>query len=277
MRNNQRRLGSAPRPQPSPAPVASDLAFASPTEFVELPSQGEFYPEDHPLHKQETVEIRFMTAKDEDILSSQALLKKGLAINRLLESLLVLDIDPKSLLLGDKNAILIAARVSGYGSDYEVTITCPSCASTSEFEYDLKNAERSGECFNEKFLHENNITLNTTTGTLDLVLPVSGVEIGLSLVDGYIEQEYSTGSKSSENAVVTNLLSSFVTKVNDKTDYKSVIAFIEAMPAKDSRFLRELYPQLVPNIRLAHRFMCDQCFYVKEMEVPLTAAFFWPG
>ena len=218
-----------------------------------------------------------MTAKDEDILSSQALLKKGLAINRLLESLLVLDVNPKSLLLGDKNAILIAARVSGYGSDYAVTVDCPGCASTNELDYDLGTAEITAECFNEKFLHENKITFNSVTATLDLVLPNSGVEIGLSLVDGYTEQEYSVGNKSSENSVITSLLSSFITKVNDATDFKSIIAFIESMPAKDSRFLRDLYPKLVPNVRLKHQFMCEQCFFSKEMEVPLTAAFFWPG
>ena len=90
MRNNQRRLGPGNSPQPSsPVGAMSDLAFAIPTEFVELPSRGQFYPGDHPLHKKETVEIKFMTAKDEDILSSQALLKNGLAVERLLESLLI--------------------------------------------------------------------------------------------------------------------------------------------------------------------------------------------
>ena len=75
----------------SPECGVEPLAFAVPTEFVELPSRGEYYSEDHPFYKQEAVEIRFMTAKDEDILSSQALLKKGLVIDRLLESLIVAD------------------------------------------------------------------------------------------------------------------------------------------------------------------------------------------
>jgi len=119
MRNNQKRLRRAPRAEAvTSAQATPSLGFVSPTEFVELPSRGEFYPEDHPLHKQETVEIKFMTAKDEDILSSQALLKKGLAIDRLLESLMVLDVDARTLLLGDRNAMLIAARISGYGSEY---------------------------------------------------------------------------------------------------------------------------------------------------------------
>ena len=87
MRNNQRRAGQKPESAPiSSVPTAhqpAPLAFSAPTEFVELPSRGEFYPEDHPFYKQEAIEIRFMTAKDEDILTSEALLKKNLAIDRL--------------------------------------------------------------------------------------------------------------------------------------------------------------------------------------------------
>ena len=124
MRNNQRRLGQKPSPGPSSPAAQANLAFAVPTEFVELPSRGHFYPEDHLLHNQETVEIKFMTAKDEDILSSQALLEKGLAVERLLDSLLVQDIDPSTLLVGDRSAILIAARISGYGEEYDVDQRC---------------------------------------------------------------------------------------------------------------------------------------------------------
>ena len=87
----------------------------TPTEFVELPSAGIGYADTHPLHQQDTVEIRFMTAKDEDILSSQTLLKKGIAIDRFVDNILVnKTINSSNLLIGDKNAILIAARVSGY-------------------------------------------------------------------------------------------------------------------------------------------------------------------
>ena len=135
MRTNQRRLGEGNSPHPSPSVTAGDLAFAVPTEFVELPSRGQFYPVDHPLYKQETVEIRFMTAKDEDILSSQALIKNGLAIERLLESLLISDVDPNTLLVGDRSAILIATRISGYGKEYKVDYGCPACTSRNEVDY----------------------------------------------------------------------------------------------------------------------------------------------
>ena len=121
-RNKNRLEGHLPEHTEAP-PALSPLNFVTPTEFVELPSGGQGYPETHPLHEQETIEIKFMTAKDEDILTSQALLKKGIALDRFLENIVVnKNIDTSSLLIGDKNAVLVAARGSGYGFDYDSEI-----------------------------------------------------------------------------------------------------------------------------------------------------------
>ena len=105
------------------------LKFATiPTEIVELPSKGALYPPDHPLHGEETIEIKYMTAKEEDILTSQSLLRKGLAVERLLKSVVVdKRIDPKSLLVGDRNAVLYATRITGYGAEYPARVTCGNC------------------------------------------------------------------------------------------------------------------------------------------------------
>jgi phage FluMu protein Com len=276
MRNNQRRLAQVRGQKSSPPIDAPNLAFTVPTEFVEIPSKGKFYPEEHPLHDQETVEIKFMTAKDEDILSSKALLKKGLAIDRLLESLLVEDVDPSTLFIGDRAAILLAARISGYGSEYNFASKCPKCYTVNEIEFDLEQATKGGECFNERFLHENKIFYNGDTSTLDVELPASGVTVGLSLIDGAQERALLSEDKTSDSSAVTSILSAFITKVNDETDYNYVINFIESMPARDSKYLRDLYPKLIPNTQLLHHFMCTECLYQKEMEVPLSAEFFWP-
>ena len=104
-------IEAPPTMEASPLANNSVFSFATPTEFVELPSRGVFYPETHPLHDTEVVEIKHMTAKEEDILTSEALLKNGLALNRLLQSVIVnKSIDPESLLIGDKNAVLMAVR-----------------------------------------------------------------------------------------------------------------------------------------------------------------------
>ena len=143
MRNNKNRLGQQSQTPADAAPQSiGALSYTVPTEFVELPSRGVFYPEGHPLSGQDTVEIKYMTAKEEDVLSSQALIKKGVVIERLLENLLVdKTISPKTLVVGDRNAIMVAARISAYGSEYETRITCPVCSTSLPFAFDLKADE----------------------------------------------------------------------------------------------------------------------------------------
>ena len=124
-RNNARRKAAAQSPAdaagiPNPAKNNNPLLnFAVPTEIVELPSKGLFYPKGHALHNKDTIEIRFMTAKDEDILTSPALLRKGLALERMLQNLILEDgVNSEDLLVGDRNALLVAARITGYGKEY---------------------------------------------------------------------------------------------------------------------------------------------------------------
>ena len=121
MARNRERVGAQkinndPPPQALGNNEAAPFSFVVPTEFVELPSEGRYYPEGHPLHNQETIEIKHMTAREEDLLTSRALLKKGVALERLLDSVIInKNIRAADLLVGDRNAILIAARISGYG------------------------------------------------------------------------------------------------------------------------------------------------------------------
>ena len=277
MRNNQRRTGHRPGVQPSSPAPGPPMAFAVPTEFVELPSRGVFYPEEHPLRNKKTVEIKFMTAKDEDILSSESLLNNNQAIDRLLESLLVEDIDPGTLLIGDRSALLVAARISGYGEEYVVNHLCARCVTKQEINFNLSNASLQDDCFDESMLQERGVTYNSETQTFDLTLPTTGVEVGLSLIDGYEEKEVLQNvPEKRKESLVTSTLAAFLTKVNGNTDPNYICSFIEVLPAKDSKFLRDLYPKLVPNVRFLHGFVCNACYSKEDIEVPLTAAFFWP-
>ena len=117
MARNRERLGASNVQAEPPAPTTNSneglMSFVVPTEFVELPSGGRYYPQGHPLHNQETIEIKHMTAREEDLLTSRALLKKGLALDRLLESVIIdKKIRASDLLVGDRNAILISTRIS---------------------------------------------------------------------------------------------------------------------------------------------------------------------
>ena len=115
--------------------------YGFPTEVLSLPSQGLLYPEDSPL-RSGTIDVKYMTAKEEDILTSTNLIQQGVVITRLLESVIA---DPKvkldDMLIGDKNAIMVGTRILGYGKDYGVTLTDPDTQERVEHVLDLTKLE----------------------------------------------------------------------------------------------------------------------------------------
>ena len=123
--------------QAPPPPQSSQQGFKFPTEQIDLPSGGAIYGKDSPLANGK-LEIKYMTAREEDILTSQNLIQQGVVIDKLLESLIVdKSIKIDDMLIGDKNAILVAARISGYGPGYETSVTCPSCQTLTKHRFDL--------------------------------------------------------------------------------------------------------------------------------------------
>ena len=277
-RNNEARVSSGdaePASTPVPqAPATDPLSFVTPTEFVDLPSKGEFYPQGHPLHMQDTVEIRFMTAKDEDILTSRTLLKKGLAIERLLQNIIVnKTIKPADLLIGDRNAILVAARATGYGSEYTTNINCPSCGQFVEYTFDLDQAE-----VNHPADQESSDITRTGDGTFVIRIPKMGLDVEARLLTGRDEMNMSKLASSKkknklEDSLLTDQFRQFIVSVNGETGI--INSFIENMPAYDSRFLRHHYQAVVPNVDLTQNFECSNCELEQKMEVPFTADFFW--
>jgi len=280
MRNNQKRLGPESGPQASdvvsPELVNSPLAYAVPTEFVELPSRGQFYPEDHPLYREDTIEIRYMTAKEEDILASATLIKKGIAIDRLIQNLIVdKRINAKSLLVGDRGAIMIAARISSYGAPYDTALPCNSCLELSDFTFDLSDSKLIGECFNESFLKENNIQYDENSGAFVFSLPKSQVSVGLRMTTGDDEAD-SANKQDKENSIITDILKTLVLSVNGNYDRHVITQFVDSMPARDSKHIREIYIELAPSISISQQFFCLHCASEEAREVVLSADFFWP-
>lgn len=282
-RNNSRRTGAedekpGAKKISSPSPNMAPLDFSTPTEFVELPTEGRYYPEGHPLHNESVVEIRHMTAKDEDILTSRALLKKGIALDRFLRNILVdKSIDMDSLYVGDKNAILVGARVTGYGSSYDTQVTCPVCATTNKFSFNLdENNLYSGEEF-EDF----DITPKTDE-TYIIKTPVTKVDVEVRLFTGrdekYLGKIAETKKKNKlPESPLTDQLHLMIVSINERTDNVTITSFIDNVSAKDARYLRQAYERIVPNIDLAQKFTCDTCDYeTDQMEVPFTTDFFWP-
>tara|TARA_R100000008_G_C3586035_1_gene172368 strand:+ start:3027 stop:3908 length:882 start_codon:yes stop_codon:yes gene_type:complete len=259
---------------------SGNLSFVVPTEFVELPSRGIFYPENHPLYKQETIEIKHMTAKEEDILTSRALLKKGIAIDRLLQSIIInKNIRPHEMLVGDKNAVMIAARISGYGPDYNTRITCPNCSTVNEPEIDLLEVQSAKLGITSDGIE--GVEGPTEVGTFLITLPITKATVEVKLMSGADEKKFSERVQSRKKnrqaeAMLTDQFKTFIVSINGNRVAHKLFTAIDNLPVRDSRFLRSTYNQLSPSVDLRHDFTCESCGYEQEVEVPITAQFFWP-
>ena len=239
MSRNSDRLGIknlATQQPPVPEMMQSDsaLSFSVPTEFVELPSKGKHYPEDHPLHNVDSVEIRFMTAKDEDILTSKTLLKKGIALDRLIENVLVdKRLSPDNLYIGDRNALIVAARITGYGELYETRATCPVCSVSSETSFNLKQiGVYHGSEYGDSDVQE------TENGTFIVKLPACKVNVEVRLLTGKDEKYLfqlteNKRKKKLPESPLTDQFKMFVVSANGVSDQYEVDQFIENMPASE--------------------------------------------
>jgi len=278
-RNNEERFGAHGDAGSDPvAAMPNPLDFVSPTEHVELPSEGRGYPEGHPLQNKETIEIKYMTAKEEDILSSRSLLKKGLAIERLIESVICdRNISAKDLLVGDRNAILISARRSAYGNIYSTKVTCPNCATVGEHDFDLNESNIYEGDDNEKY----NIEI-TPKGFFKVTLPITEFVVEYRLLRGKDELEMVKRAQkvAKQNVMEQNVsdqLRKFMISVNGYTESNVINHAIKNLPAQDSIFLRGAYKVSSPDIKISDDFSCSSCGFEQELEVPFGADFFWPN
>lgn len=283
-RNNENRLGSPPLGQPESFPPmpnqqSNDLQFSTPTQIVDLPSRGEFYPEGHPLHNKESVEIKYMTAKEEDILASTNLIKKGIVFDRLLQSIMVTSVNPDDLLLGDRSAILVAARITGYGPEYATTTTCPSCSTKSKYSFDLAQvAPDYGDSEYYASLYPVN---KTDRGTFLITFSDIDSIIEVKFLTGRDEKRLAsmTSAKKKNNlpeTSVTDNLKACIVSVNDNTDRGYINSFVDNLPALHSRKLRKIYKNIAPQASVTSVFSCANCGHEQELEVPINFDFFWP-
>jgi hypothetical protein len=245
------------------------LSFITPTELVELPSKGLFYPQNHPLRGKETVEIKQMTAKEEDILTNKSFIKKGVVIDRLVESLITdKSVQVQSLLVGDKNAIMVAARIAAYGPSYDVMVTCLDCGSKNQIGIDLneitvRDIKKIDEIVsgNEKLQHT-----RLPTGNIVIKLPRSGWEVTCKLLNGedekrllaFTESKKKQGFSDGEISLSEQLyfIIDSINGVEDKSVLKDAIGM---MPAFDAKHLRTTYSKLIPNVAIEKHFTCVAC------------------
>ena len=281
MRNNEDRLGTKKKNTSSPAETQSNspvglapLEFVRPTTVLELPSKGQFYPEGHPLHGRDTIQIRQMTTAEEDILSNRSLLQKGTAIDKFLERILIEEnIKPSDLLIGDKNAVLIQARIDGYGSEYTTQVACPACATRQKNTFDLVESSTvtGGE--------EVDGVTRSATGNFIVTLD-NGWEVEIKPLTGVDETKIvkSMNNKKKAGLAETQIqdqLNAMIVSVSGHEDRGTIAKAVQHMTGKQSRLLRDTYKKVIPNLELKSDFDCRECGASTVMEVPLNAEFFW--
>ena len=243
----------------------SELKF--PTEQVELPSKGLVYPKDNPLSSG-TVEMRYMTAKEEDILTNQNYIKDGTVIDRLLKALIVTKINYDDLVVGDKNAIMISARVLGYGKDYTFKYN------DEEITVDLSE-------LNQRFINEDEL-LEKNINQFTFTLPHSEIPITFKLLnnkdDKAIKAEVAGLKKIDKKSSpeLSTRLKYTILSINGDDDRKGIREFVDNyMLARDSRAFREHLKAFQPDIDLKFNFVGTDGIE-RETTLPMTVSFFWP-
>ena len=239
--------------------------FKFPTETIELPSKGLIYPEDNPLSSGK-IEMKYMTAKEEDILTNQSYIENGTVLDKLLKSLIVSKVNYNDLVVGDKNAIMIAARVLGYGKDYEFEIK------GEKVSVDLSILE------NKEF-DETSITKGVNE--FSFTLPNSGTIITYKLLthkdETAINNELKGLKKINKNSdpSVSTRMKHMILSVNGDSDRKVVREFVDTyFLASDARAFRKHIQKVQPDVDL--NITVDLDSGEEAIDLPIGVTFFWP-
>jgi len=259
----------------------SDYKF--PTEIIELPSNGLVYPKDNPLSSGK-IELKYMTAKEEDILTTQSYIKDGSVLDRLFQSLIVsngdgLPIKYVDLVVGDKNAIMVASRILGYGKEYNVEVTDPFGGEKQKETIDLTQFE------NKEYDGSNQIELHKNE--FEFELPQSKRLITFQLLteskERKVKHELEAVKKQSKkmgdvtSKELTTRLKNMIVSVDGDSDKNVINRFVDnELFAIDSKALRSYIKEIGPDIDLTWEFISDETGERKEMSMPMGTNFFWP-
>lgn len=250
--------------------------YEFPTEVIELPSKGLVYPESNPLSKG-SVEIKYMTAKEEDILASQNLIRKGVVLDKLFESVLVSkEVKISDIVVGDKNAILLATRILGYGSDYQVDITDPFSGENQKTSIDLAKIQTKE--IDESLLNREN--------RYEFDLPLTKKKVVFKILTHKDEQDITAevaalqrlqkGSDVTND--VTTRLKYMIVEVDGNSDRGYINKFVvNGLLARDSRALRNYVREMSPDMDMKFDFTSDLTGESEALDIPFGVGFFYPS
>lgn len=245
--------------------------FKFPTEVIDLPSKGLVYPESSPLSSG-TIELKYMSAKEEDILTNSNFIEKGIVIDKLLQSMIVTKCDYNELILGDKNAILVAARILGYGAEYNVEVK-DKYGKQIPVKIDLSNLKNK-EINESLFIKGKN--------EFNFLLPQSKVTVTFKLLssadESKIEQEIKGLKKIHPNDSfdVTTRLKHTIIAINGDSSVEKIRYFVDNMMLQDSRALRKYINEITPDLDMTFSYEDSKGDVVEGVSIPMNINFLWP-
>ena len=245
-----------------------------PTQVISLPSEGRCYPKDNPLSSGQ-LEIKYMTAREEEILSSQNLIKKGVVLDKLFESIIVdSSVNADDIILGDKNAIMLATRILGYGPEYQIEIE-DEYGDKQKVEVDLGKVQTKEVDLD--ILNENNTYKFTTPvgkNELEFKLLTHGDEKAID-ADVKAIRKFNKGGVSSE---LTTRYRYIIKSVDGKDDTKSITEFINnRFLARDTRAFRDYIASISPDVNMEFEYLNPETGEKEERPIPMGVGFFWPS
>ena len=240
-----------------------------PTEVIDLPSQGKVYPKDSPLSDGK-IELKYMTTKEEDILMSQNLIKKGVVIDSLLDSLIVTKgIKQEDLILGDKNAVLVAARILAYGPQYTVEVPNPkNSEEMTEHTFDLTS------CPFKKLPEDLDYSKNSFEYTTEVGKNKLTFKLLTGVEEKLIEKDISQLKKYGTESDITTRLRYIITSVDGDSSKEMITSYSQNMLARDSVAFRKYMTDITPDIELEQEIELGGD--TVSVAIPLTVEFFWP-
>tara|TARA_R100001015_G_C4630312_1_gene191835 strand:+ start:1380 stop:2264 length:885 start_codon:yes stop_codon:yes gene_type:complete len=293
MSRNRNRIQAPQQPTkkqeaPTPPPQIVEqndnpfgLSFVVPTEIIKLPSGGNLYEESSPLCGLTEVEVKAVTAAQEDIMINDSFIREGIVFDKLIDSIMITPgIQASDMMYCDKVAVLMSARKSGYGDEVLFSTSCESCG--HEYEMPVLMSEMlektSENSFNPKTTDE--WEYSEETGTFSFTLPTTELEMEIRLA-GTNEIDNLDASRVQRQKLnlpfneTIEFLRMVIVSAQGITDRTSINKLTEILPAADARLIRSIHNRNLPNISTTHETTCPKCDTTQEKEVPFSLGWFW--
>lgn len=284
----QTNTNQTPPQQAAPIPHSFErqdnpfgLSFVVPTEIVKLPSGGYLYDENSPLRGLKEVEVKAVTAAEEDIMINDSFIQQGVVFNRLIDSIVITPgVSSEHLMDCDKIAILMSARKTGYGDNIDFNVSCASCAHQYEMEVSLSALiEQSNENIYSPKSGEDWEYLSDSN-TYSFNLPSTGLDISIKLLTPSDSENLLSARKQKEKLGLPHnetidFLRAVIVSAHGVTDRSSLNRLVEVLPAIDARAIRSIHNKNIPSLETSQETTCPSCGHEEVKEVPFSLGWFW--